>query len=218
MSAKQDRVAPRTAADIERKYNFGQTFAEYAGLVTDAQKAANDAEAAAKAASDVILKGNKIVVEGQTYLRPTYDDCMAMLRSLNFPDMHPPEVFYDLNGDRKFDTEDILLAFDVFYGLRDVSECVSLEESTVTVTIEAKNPLDTVKISGTNMWGSEVVVMLGANCTNIPVISGSCSIGGQLSVNEYATIPSLALAVGGAPKTLSWKDNGDGTYTLIGTD
>lgn len=254
--SKQDRVAPRTAADIERKYNFGQTFAQFAGLVSDAEKAAMEAEAAAKAASDAVknlnneldqdeifnrltnngqsqgiyregdniyvnasyIKGGKIVSEGQTYLRPTYDDCIYMLRAVVFPDRYPAEPFYDLNGDGKFDKDDAMLGLNVFYGLSDISECKSLQKSTVTVTIEPSNPLETVKISGVNMWGSEVVVVLGANCTKIPVISGSCSIGGQLTVKEYATIQSLALSVGGAPKALSWKANGDGTHTLIGTD
>ena len=41
--SKQDRQGARTAADIERKYNFGQTFAEVYGLVSDAQKAAETA-------------------------------------------------------------------------------------------------------------------------------------------------------------------------------
>ena len=35
MSAKQDRSAPRTVADIERKYNFGKSFAEIMGLIDD---------------------------------------------------------------------------------------------------------------------------------------------------------------------------------------
>lgn len=35
MSVKQDRVAPRTVADIERKYNFGKSFAEIMGLIDD---------------------------------------------------------------------------------------------------------------------------------------------------------------------------------------
>ena len=35
MSAKQDRAAPRTVSDIERKYNFGKSFAEVIGLVED---------------------------------------------------------------------------------------------------------------------------------------------------------------------------------------
>ena len=37
MSAKQDRAAPRTVSDIERKYNFGKSFAEVIGLVEDAR-------------------------------------------------------------------------------------------------------------------------------------------------------------------------------------
>ena len=35
MSAKQDRAAPRTVADIERKYNFGKSFAQVMGIVDD---------------------------------------------------------------------------------------------------------------------------------------------------------------------------------------
>lgn len=251
--SKQDRVAPRTAADIERKYNFGQTFAEFAGLINAAQKAADAADAAAKEASKAVenmdqdeifnrltnngesqgvyrdengdiyvslsyLKGGKIVAEGQTYLCPTYDDCVYMLRSVVFPDKYPAKDFFDLNGDGVFDKNDALFALDVFYGLTDISECVSLEKSNITVTIDPSNPLETVKVSGTNMWGSEVVVTLGANSTKIPVISGGCAIGGLLSVKESAAIPKLAFSIGEEPKTLSWKDNGDGTYTLIGTD
>lgn len=43
MSAKQDRVAPRTVADIERKYNFGKSFAEIMGLIDDTR---NEVDAA----------------------------------------------------------------------------------------------------------------------------------------------------------------------------
>lgn len=44
MSEKQDRTAARTAADIERKYNFGKSFAEVMGIATDAQKTAGEAQ------------------------------------------------------------------------------------------------------------------------------------------------------------------------------
>ena len=47
MSAKQDRTYPRTAADIERRYNFGKSFAEILGIATDAQDTANQAMDAA---------------------------------------------------------------------------------------------------------------------------------------------------------------------------
>lgn len=44
--SKQDRTRARTAAEIEQKYNFGQTFAEVYNLITDAQKAAEEAQKA----------------------------------------------------------------------------------------------------------------------------------------------------------------------------
>lgn len=43
MSAKQDRAAPRTVADIERKYNFGKSFAEIMGIVDDTRNEVDSA-------------------------------------------------------------------------------------------------------------------------------------------------------------------------------
>ena len=45
MSEKQDRQYVRTASELERKYNFGKSFAEAIGLATDAREyAENTAE------------------------------------------------------------------------------------------------------------------------------------------------------------------------------
>lgn len=41
---KQDRVAVRNAADLERKYQFGKQFSEIMGLVNDARNAAYEVE------------------------------------------------------------------------------------------------------------------------------------------------------------------------------
>ena len=71
MSAKQDRVAPRTAEDIERRTNLRQTFAEFAGMVDDAQKAADDAEAAAKAANDAVKNLNNELDQEEIFNRLT---------------------------------------------------------------------------------------------------------------------------------------------------
>lgn len=38
MSVKQDRVAPRTVPDLERKYNWGKKFSEILGLIDDTRK------------------------------------------------------------------------------------------------------------------------------------------------------------------------------------
>jgi hypothetical protein len=52
MSAKQDRTAPRTAADIERKYNFGKSFAEVLGLIDDTRKDVESVESSVKGVAD----------------------------------------------------------------------------------------------------------------------------------------------------------------------
>lgn len=44
--SRQDRQGVRTATDIERKYNFGQTFADVYGLISDTQKAVEEANKA----------------------------------------------------------------------------------------------------------------------------------------------------------------------------
>ena len=44
-TSKQDGARARTPSDIEQKYNFGKTFAEVYGLITDAQKTADEAKA-----------------------------------------------------------------------------------------------------------------------------------------------------------------------------
>ena len=43
MSVKQDRAAPRTVADIERKYNFGKSFSELMGLIDDTRNEVDSA-------------------------------------------------------------------------------------------------------------------------------------------------------------------------------
>jgi hypothetical protein len=42
--SKQDRQGARTPADLERKYNFGKTFAELLGIATDARNSVNFVE------------------------------------------------------------------------------------------------------------------------------------------------------------------------------
>lgn len=47
MSFKQDLAGARTAADIERRYNFTKRFADVIGVASDAQRAAEDAKKSA---------------------------------------------------------------------------------------------------------------------------------------------------------------------------
>lgn len=54
--SKQDRQGARTPADLERKYNFGQSFAEAMGLANDARDAAENAQKTASEAKTEIIR------------------------------------------------------------------------------------------------------------------------------------------------------------------
>lgn len=58
MSVKQDRTSPRTATDIERKYQFGKTFSEIIGLIDDTRKDVDSVESELK---DEILEQSTIL-------------------------------------------------------------------------------------------------------------------------------------------------------------
>lgn len=65
MSEKQDRTYPRTASDLERKYNFDRRFSEILGIANDAQTHAYNAETAIRKWSQRIgdLEGSYAQIE-----------------------------------------------------------------------------------------------------------------------------------------------------------
>lgn len=60
MNSKQDLTYPRTASDLERKYNFGRSFSEIMGAVSDAQTHAYKAEEVAKKVEAKVLEINVV--------------------------------------------------------------------------------------------------------------------------------------------------------------
>lgn len=156
--------------------------------------------------------------DGLAYLPPTHADVMDMLWSATFPESWPPKDYYDLNGDGKFDINDVRLAIKVYEGKVDISECAGAIKTAVTVAIESGNSESPIKISGLNMWGSEITISLSANGSRIPMIKGDCTVSGRFTAGKETVVQSLALSTTDTAKKISWRDNGDGTYTLIGTD
>lgn len=74
MSAKQDRAAPRTVADIERKYNFGKSFAEIMGIVEDIREEVD---------SDYTELRNEITEQSTSIRRDTEQIVMEATQSLS---------------------------------------------------------------------------------------------------------------------------------------
>ena len=165
------------------------------------------------------IKSGKIVVEGEAYLRPTYKDCLTILQSVVFPEDYPQKPFYDVDGNGEINKDDAILALRVAKGEADVSTLLSLVKSPVLVTIDPSNPSETIKMAGVNMWGTEIVSVFGINQTRLPPVYGDLLVGNDFFVSGSANFNALSLAEFGQTqdaKTLSWKDNGDGTFTLIG--
>jgi hypothetical protein len=84
--SKQDRQPARTAGDIERKYNFGKSFAEVMGIAEDARSVANEAKESASKPSEKLtheevfnlltkngaLQGLYRGKDGELYVNATY--------------------------------------------------------------------------------------------------------------------------------------------------
>lgn len=60
MISKQDITSPRTPSDLERRYNFGKSFAELQGIATDAQTHAIKAEKLALDVQQKVLNINVV--------------------------------------------------------------------------------------------------------------------------------------------------------------
>lgn len=80
MSEKQDRTGVRTAVDLERKYNFGKTFAEMLGLINDSRDKVDSVESSLR---------NEIKDQATTLMRDTEKIVMTATES----------VKTELNGD-----------------------------------------------------------------------------------------------------------------------
>lgn len=63
VSEKQDRTFPRTAMDIERKYNIGSTYAEAVGIALDAQHSVEELGGVVNAQSEVIQEQSSTIAQ-----------------------------------------------------------------------------------------------------------------------------------------------------------
>jgi pyridoxine 5'-phosphate synthase PdxJ len=68
MAVKQDGVSPRTASDLERKYQFGKTFSEMLGLIDDTRKDVDSVESTLR---------NEITEQATTLSRSTGEIVMT---------------------------------------------------------------------------------------------------------------------------------------------
>ena len=247
--SKQDRQGPRTPAALEQKYQFGKSFAEMFGLVTDAQNAAEQAKETVAGLTQqeifnrltnngedqgLYLEDGKIyfnaqyimsrtfTAQAEVFLEPGLEEFETILKHINGRETIPSAkiALYDFTNDGLVNLADALACLQAMSRTRSLAEWSGAVKSTVTVTIDAGTKAMTV--TGTNMWGREIEYFFGAEGACVGTLYGNVAVMGKLSVGGAVTFEGngdeakMTLGFDGTPKRISWKDNGDGTFTLIG--
>ena len=94
MSVKQDRAAPRTVADIERKYNFGKSLAEIMGLIDDTRNEVDSAYSELQSefveqstelwrnASEIVAKATETVEQIERNVNDSIEDVNESITTL----------------------------------------------------------------------------------------------------------------------------------------
>lgn len=267
MLSKQDRHGARTAADIERKYNFDKRYAEMIGVATDARDTAENTKKkldetmtpdeifniltnngavqglyriengdiyinAAYIYNVVELFAKNITMTGkftntaEVFFEPGLEEAKTIQdHLLNISTIDAADIpLYDADSSGEITILDYVMFKSAALGMSSLSEWAGAVKTTATVTIDLSDLTKAICISGTNMWGRSVELYFGFDGAKPGNIRGDVSVTGKLAVgagmmfetneNNEAT---LDLGITGTPKKLSWKDNGDGTFSLIGS-
>ena len=208
--SKQDRQGARTIAALEQKYNFGKSFGEVMGLVESAEKAANTATEAVsnldrnldqeEIFNRLTKNGESEGVyrdeDGQIYINASYIKSGIIDAAI----VQVANLIADNIISGKLSSKDGNTCFDLDKSvLSSVSENRCLEISNGGVFLKTPSGVPTLFLA--EVGGG----MVGFSDTE----DNTC---GALFSNSDGLNLSLR-----DPLTLSWKNNGDGTYTLIGT-
>lgn len=240
--SKQDRVAPRTAADLESKYNFGKTFAEAMGFAQEAQSAAESASEAVNqldekldqdeifnrltnnGESQGVYRGD----DGQIYINASYikaGELLADLISTGTLKSKDGTVQIDLNnntvtisgtrtayvhgiGDKAFKTQ-LVLSSSGINGYGENTQGVMERVLDINIGVGGLP-----SAFWNESWEENTGLSFGTT-------HGSLNIGESTAATViYGSFVDISSAVGEVyiqGKLVSWRDNGDGTFTLIGT-
>ena len=203
--SKQDRQGARTASDLVQRYNFGKSFAEVMGFATEAQEAVNGLD------QEEIF--NRLTKNGQAQ-----------------------GLFRDEDGElyinASYIASGILASADGTVQLDLANNVVTIKTVDDETGAEGKLELTTAGILGYTWDASQekFVCTLRMVAGGYDADTGNYTLSGITSHESDAGLTisaakrgaTLRLGVSGTnveilTKQVSWKDNGDGTYSLIGT-
>ena len=169
------------------------------------------------------INGGSLTYSASVFLEPGQEEFETIKSHLLGTHTISNVSLYDFDNNGSIGITDLAMCKQAMLGQISLAGWAGANKSTVIVTIDASNTEKPIKISGTNMWGRVVEYYIGFSGANIGTIPSNLAIGGKLIVGSAVTFETdsnnqalLSLGISGNPKVLSWKDNGDGTFTLIG--
>lgn len=170
------------------------------------------------------IKAKTFSAETYTFMEPGIEEANAILShyvgNIIIPEYDLPK--YDFNGDGVVNPKDAALALQAASGSISLKDFPGAEKTRFRVTIDVTDPNRAILFSGTNMWGRTTEKWYGLDGSNNGkfhdvVLSPIGFMVGE-GIIELSTGPNGAqMGINGEVKTLSWRDNGDGTFTPVGS-
>ncbi len=235
--SRQDRCPPRNATDLERRYRFRSSFREILGIAEDAQRAAEEANAevaglTAEQIFNILTDNGKeqgiYRKNGKIYINASYiltGELLASLLKTGVITSKDGSVEIDLSQNKvTVYAADKSHWFEIGAG---VIQAYQKDENGLahnTLTIDPGASFSTTEIM--NMEGTGGISMAGvAGPTKIGGMTDTYVNGTNVNIGDGETVGVVAkaialFAISGLKiqgKTVSWKDDGDGTFTLIGS-
>lgn len=111
------------------------------------------------------IKSGTIIVEAEAFFEPGMEEVERIQAHISGVTIPESDLWlYDFNEDGVITSSDAVMVKRSIQGIKAVGDTWSRKQnSVITVSITPSDPIKTVCISGTNMWGRKVEIFLGAN-------------------------------------------------------
>lgn len=172
----------------------------------------------------MFIKAKTFTAEAETFIEPgmeEYETIKAhVLGSVSIPDDRI--ALYDFNNDGSVTVTDMIACKSAVLGKASLAGWSGAVKTPVTVTIDVTDPNKAILMTGTNMWGRSVELWYGLDGSNNGKFHGDVFVSGALMVGDEKVqfgedaSGNPLIGIGGEVKAVSWKDNGDGTYSIVG--
>ena len=214
MNKRQDRQGVRRPADLEQKYNFDKRFNDAMEAVADLDKKLDESEIFDRLTDGGRFQGVFRGNDGNIYINASYL-VTGILKSRD-----GKSFYLDLdNGILKGEFTELSISGRTLDSVENDAQTYA--DQAAQNAVNAQTQIDvfnklTDNGNARGIYYQDGDLYINANYLIAGIIR---SIDDKFYLNlenGYLKADFTDFAFGG--KTASWKDNGDGTYTLIGTD